>query len=81
MDAEALRPNLGDHGGEVHALPGRKGTTRRRSAKPLAIMAMAPGTVEDLQHIKDLKGSQDTGRTPGDGPLRQPVMAKSVSPA
>ena len=46
---------------------------------PGVIMAMAPGTIDDLNHIKDLKEAKDTWKDAGDAlydSLEQ--MAKSV---
>ena len=66
------------------ALPGEEGDYRVRIGTDSfettgVIMAMAPGTAEDLEHIKDLKEDKDTWRSAGDelyDSLEQ--MAKSV---
>ncbi len=77
--------NLGDTTAVVFtALPGEDGDYTVRIGTDSfetigVIMAMVPGTVEDLEHIKDLKEAKDTWQDAGDelyGSLEQ--MAKSV---
>ncbi len=77
--------NLGETTAVVFtALPGEDGDYTVRigtdSFKTIGvIMAMVPGTVEDLEHIKDLKEAKDTWQDAGDelyDSLEQ--MAKSV---
>ena len=86
VDAEgAQTQNLGETTAVVFtALPGEEGDYTVRIGTDSfetigVIMAMAPGTVEDLQHIKDLKEAKDTWQDAGDelyDSLEQ--MAKSV---
>ena len=86
VDAEgAQTQNLGETTAVVFtALPGEEGDYTVRIGTDRfetigVIMAMAPGTVEDLQHIKDLKEAKDTWQDAGDelyDSLEQ--MAKSV---
>ena len=77
--------NLGDTTAVVFtALPGEDGAYTVRIGTDSfetigVIMAMVPGTVEDLEHIKDLKEAKDTWQDAGDelyDSLEQ--MAKSV---
>lgn len=77
--------NLGDTTAVVFtALPGEDGDYTVRIGTDSfetigVIMAMVPGTVEDLEHIKDLKEAKDTWQDAGDelyDSLEQ--MAKSV---
>ena len=77
--------NLGDTTAVVFtALPGEDGAYTVRVGTDSfetigVIMAMVPGTVEDLEHIKDLKEAKDTWQDAGDelyDSLEQ--MAKSV---
>ena len=77
--------NLGDTTAVVFtALPGEDGDYTVRIGSDSfetigVIMAMVPGTVEDLEHIKDLKEAKDTWQDAGDelyDSLEQ--MAKSV---
>ena len=77
--------NLGDTTAVVFsALPGEEGDYTVRIGTDSfesigVIMAMVPGTVEDLEHIKDLKEAKDTWQDAGDSlydSLEQ--MAKSV---
>lgn len=77
--------NLGDTTAVVFtALPGEDGAYTVRigtdSFETIGVlMAMVPGTVEDLEHIKDLKEAKDTWQDAGDelyDSLEQ--MAKSV---
>ena len=66
------------------ALPGEEGDYTVRIGTDSfettgVIMAMAPGTIDDLNHIKDLKEAKDTWKDAGDAlydSLEQ--MAKSV---
>lgn len=86
VDAEgAQTQNLGETTAVVFtALPGEEGDYTVRIGTDSfesigVIMAMAPGTVEDLEHIKDLKEAKDTWKDAGDtlyDSLEQ--MAKSV---
>lgn len=86
VDAEgAQTQNLGETTAVVFtALPGEEGDYTVRIGTDSfesigVIMAMAPGTVEDLKHIKDLKEAKDTWQDAGDqlyDSLEQ--MAKSV---
>ena len=73
VDAEgAQTQNLGETTAVVFtALPGEEGDYTVRIGTDSfetigVIMAMAPGTVEDLQHIKDLKEAKDTWQDAGD---------------
>ena len=77
--------NLGETTAVVFtALPGEEGDYTVRIGTDSfetigVIMAMAPGTVEDLEHIKDLKEAKDTWQDAGDqlyDSLEQ--MAKSL---
>ena len=64
--------NLGETTAVVFtALPGEEGDYRVRIGTDSfesigVIMAMVPGTVEDLEHIKDLKEAKDTWQDAGD---------------
>ena len=77
--------NLGETTAVVFtALPGEEGDYTVRIGTDSfesigVVMAMAPGTVEDLEHVKDLKEAKDTWQDAGDqlyDSLEQ--MAKSV---
>ena len=86
VEAEGSQPqNLGETTAVVFtALPGEDGDYTVRIGTDSfetigVIMAMVPGTVEDLEHIKDLKEAKDTWQDAGDelyDSLEQ--MAKSV---
>lgn len=86
VDAEGAQiQSLGSTTGVVFsALPGEEGDYTVRIGTDSfettgVIMAMAPGTIDDLNHIKDLKEAKDTWKDAGDAlydSLEQ--MAKSV---
>ena len=86
VEAEGSQPqNLGETTAVVFtALPGEDGDYTVRIGTDSfetigVIMTMVPGTVEDLEHIKDLKEAKDTWQDAGDelyDSLEQ--MAKSV---
>ena len=86
VDADGAQiQSLGSTTGVVFsALPGEEGDYTVRIGTDSfettgVIMAMAPGTIDDLNHIKDLKEAKDTWKDAGDAlydSLEQ--MAKSV---
>ncbi len=86
VDADGAQiQNLGSTTAAVFsALPGEEGDYTVRIGTDSfettgVIMAMAPGTIDDLNHIKDLKEAKDTWKDAGDAlydSLEQ--MAKSV---
>lgn len=81
----AQMQNLGDTTAAVFtALPGEEGDYTVRIGTDSfetdgVFMAMAPGTVEDLEHIKDLKEAKDTWQDAGDALYDSlEAMAQSV---